>query len=82
MRVGVYVNNVVQVPMVMGRSLPEAEQILGQAGLKMDGDKGGNGDGGNGGDKERRRFSLVIQQDPSPGEYVKRGSTVKVRSIP
>ncbi|SFB37253.1 serine/threonine protein kinase [Amycolatopsis marina] len=74
-RVGVYLSNAVEVPMVLGRSLEDAVKILGEAGLEPDVKGGGEGRG-------NRRFSFVVDQDPSPGTKVKQGSKVKIRTIP
>lgn len=69
-RVGVFTNNAVQVPSVVGRSLDDAQQTLQQAGLQAD-IKGRN-----------RGFGIIIEQDPEAGELVKKGSKVNLRSFP
>ncbi|MFD9891816.1 PASTA domain-containing protein [Amycolatopsis sp. NPDC059027] len=68
-RVGVFVSNAVQVPDVRFKQFDEAEKILAGLGLKADRD-GGRGHGG---------FQFVIDQDPKPGERVKKGSKVELK---
>ncbi|GHF86030.1 serine/threonine-protein kinase [Amycolatopsis bartoniae] len=71
-RVGVFTNDGVQVPSVLGRSLDDAVQTLQQAGLQAD-IKGGKGN---------RGFGFVVDQDPDPGKLVKKGSKVQLRVFP
>ncbi|MEV6828004.1 Stk1 family PASTA domain-containing Ser/Thr kinase [Amycolatopsis sp. NPDC051102] len=73
-RIGVFVNNAVQVPDVRFRSFDDAQKLLEQAGLKADRD-GGRGHGGGGG------FDFVFQQDPQPGTFVQKGSKVKLKGF-
>ncbi|SFW90318.1 Stk1 family PASTA domain-containing Ser/Thr kinase [Amycolatopsis australiensis] len=73
-RIGVFVNNAVQVPDVRFRSFDDAQKILEQAGLKAD-REGGRGHGGGGG------FDFVFQQDPQPGTFVQKGSKVKLKGF-
>ncbi|VVJ16715.1 Probable serine/threonine-protein kinase pknL (EC [Amycolatopsis camponoti] len=74
-RIGVFVNNAVQVPDVRFRSFDDAQKILEQAGLKADRDGGrGRGNGGGG-------FDFVFQQDPQPGTFVQKGSKVKLKGF-
>ncbi|EOD65318.1 Stk1 family PASTA domain-containing Ser/Thr kinase [Amycolatopsis vancoresmycina] len=73
-RIGVFVNNAVQVPDVRFRSFDDAQKILEQAGLKADRD-GGRGHGNGGG------FDFVFQQDPQPGTFVQKGSKVKLKGF-
>ncbi|MEV4054378.1 Stk1 family PASTA domain-containing Ser/Thr kinase [Amycolatopsis sp. NPDC049688] len=73
-RIGVFVNNAVQVPDVRFRSFDDAQKLLEQAGLKADRD-GGRGRGGGGG------FDFVFQQDPQPGTFVQKGSKVKLKGF-
>ncbi|MGW5719037.1 Stk1 family PASTA domain-containing Ser/Thr kinase [Amycolatopsis sp. NPDC003865] len=76
-RIGVFVNNAVQVPDVRFRSFDDAQKILEQAGLKADRDGGrGRGPGGGGGG-----FDFVFQQDPQPGTFVQKGSKVKLKGF-
>ncbi|WP_236788755.1 Stk1 family PASTA domain-containing Ser/Thr kinase [Amycolatopsis sp. GM8] len=79
MRVGVFTNNAVQVPSVVGRQIQDAIQILQQAGLQPDfksgGDQGGRG-------RDKGGFGFVIQQDPQPGQVVKKGSKVALKTFP
>nr|WP_246382282.1 Stk1 family PASTA domain-containing Ser/Thr kinase [Prauserella isguenensis] len=78
-RIGVYVSNAVDVPDVQGRPLPDARQLLSDAGLKVAGGSGGDDDGGGfGGD----RFVFVVGQNPDPGTRVKRGSEVALSTLP
>ncbi len=72
-RIGVFVNNAVQVPDVRFKSFEDAQKILEQAGLKADRD-GGRGHGGGG-------FDFVFQQDPQPGSFVEKGSKVKLKGF-
>jgi serine/threonine protein kinase/beta-lactam-binding protein with PASTA domain len=72
-RIGVFVNNAVQVPDVRFRSFGDAQKILEQAGLKADRD-GGRGRGGGG-------FDFVFEQDPQPGTFVQKGSKVKLKGF-
>jgi serine/threonine-protein kinase len=74
-RIGVFVNNAVQVPDVRFRSFDDAQKILEQAGLKADRDGKGGGRGGGGG------FDFVFQQDPQPGTFVQKGSKVKLKGF-
>ncbi|MFC4085794.1 Stk1 family PASTA domain-containing Ser/Thr kinase [Amycolatopsis samaneae] len=67
-QVGVYVSNAVEVPDVRLKQLDDAEKILAAAGLKSD--RKGKGHGG---------FQFVIDQDPKPGERVKKGSEIQLR---
>jgi serine/threonine-protein kinase len=69
-RIGVFTNNAVQVPSVVGRSIDDAVQTLQQAGLQVD-VKGRN-----------RGFGLVIEQDPQAGQLVKKGSKVNLKMFP
>ncbi|WIV56975.1 Stk1 family PASTA domain-containing Ser/Thr kinase [Amycolatopsis nalaikhensis] len=71
-RIGVFVNNAVQVPDVRFRSFEDAQKILEQAGLKAD-REGGKGRGGG--------FDFVFQQDPQPGTFVQKGSKVKLKGF-
>jgi serine/threonine protein kinase/beta-lactam-binding protein with PASTA domain len=73
-RIGVFVNNAVQVPDVRFRPFDDAQKILEQAGLKAD-REGGKGHGGGGG------FDFVFQQDPQPGTFVQKGSKVKLKGF-
>jgi serine/threonine protein kinase/beta-lactam-binding protein with PASTA domain len=73
-RIGVFVNNAVQVPDVRFRSFDDAQKILEQAGLKADRD-GGRGRGNGGG------FDFVFQQDPQPGTFVAKNSKVKLKGF-
>ncbi|WP_410568792.1 Stk1 family PASTA domain-containing Ser/Thr kinase [Amycolatopsis sp. cmx-4-61] len=74
-RIGVFVNNAVQVPDVRFRSFEDAQKLLEQAGLKADRDGGrGRGNGGGG-------FDFVFQQDPQPGSFVAKGSKVKLKGF-
>jgi serine/threonine-protein kinase len=73
-RIGVFVNNAVQVPDVRFKSFDDAQKILEQAGLQADRD-GGRGRGGGGG------FDFVFQQDPQPGSFVQKGSKVKLKGF-
>ncbi|MCR6488139.1 Stk1 family PASTA domain-containing Ser/Thr kinase [Amycolatopsis sp. OK19-0408] len=73
-RIGVFVNNAVQVPDVRFRSFDDAQKILEQAGLKADRD-GGRGRGNGGG------FDFVFNQDPQPGTFVQKGSKVKLKGF-
>ncbi|UOX85039.1 Stk1 family PASTA domain-containing Ser/Thr kinase [Amycolatopsis sp. FBCC-B4732] len=73
-RIGVFVNNAVQVPDVRFRSFDDAQKILEQAGLKADRD-GGRGRGNGGG------FDFVFNQDPQPGSFVQKGSKVKLKGF-
>ncbi|MEV6647501.1 Stk1 family PASTA domain-containing Ser/Thr kinase [Amycolatopsis sp. NPDC051371] len=74
-RIGVFVNNAVQVPDVRFRSFDDAQKILEQAGLQADRDGGrGRGNGGGG-------FDFVFQQDPQPGTFVQKGSKVKLKGF-
>ncbi|WIY07008.1 PASTA domain-containing protein [Amycolatopsis mongoliensis] len=75
-RIGVFVNNAVQVPDVRFRSFDDAQKILEQAGLKADRDGKGGGRGGGGGG-----FDFVFQQDPQPGTFVQKGSKVKLKGF-
>ncbi|MET8999769.1 Stk1 family PASTA domain-containing Ser/Thr kinase [Amycolatopsis sp. NPDC004169] len=75
-RIGVFVNNAVQVPDVRFRSFEDAQKILEQAGLKADRDGGGRGRGNGGGG-----FDFVFQQDPQPGSFVAKGSKVKLKGF-
>lgn len=75
-RIGVFVNNAVQVPDVRFRSFEDAQKQLEQAGLKADRDGGGRGHGGGGGG-----FDFVFQQDPQPGTFVAKGSKVKLKGF-
>ncbi|GAA1202848.1 Stk1 family PASTA domain-containing Ser/Thr kinase [Prauserella alba] len=77
-RIGVYVSNAVDVPDVTGRPLPDARQLLSDAGLSVAGDAGGGDDGGFGGG----RFVLVVGQNPEPGTRVQRGSKVTLSTLP
>ncbi|MBB3661162.1 serine/threonine-protein kinase [Prauserella sediminis] len=77
-RIGVYVSNAVDVPDVTGRPLPDARQLLSDAGLSVAGDSGDGDDGGLGGD----RFVLVVGQDPEARTRVKRGSKVTLSTLP
>ncbi|MEQ0564700.1 Stk1 family PASTA domain-containing Ser/Thr kinase [Amycolatopsis sp. NEAU-NG30] len=70
-RIGVFVNNAVQVPDVRFRPFGDAQKILEQAGLKADRD----GRGGRGG------FDFVFEQDPQPGTFVQKGSKVKLKGF-
>ncbi len=75
-RIGVFVNNAVQVPDVRFRSFDDAQKILEQAGLKADREGGrGRGNGGGGG------FDFVFQQDPQPGTFVAKNSKVKLKGF-
>ncbi|NIJ11184.1 serine/threonine-protein kinase [Saccharomonospora amisosensis] len=69
-RVGVYVSNAVEVPVVIGQPTDRAVRILSRAGLSADADSGTG------------RFSFVVGQDPSPGTFVARGTTVHLEVIP
>jgi serine/threonine-protein kinase len=69
-RIGVFTNNAVQVPSVVGRSIDDAVQTLQQAGLQVD-VKGRN-----------HGFGIVVEQDPAAGELVKKGSKVNLKSFP
>ncbi|MDX3188898.1 Stk1 family PASTA domain-containing Ser/Thr kinase [Streptomyces sp. MN03-5084-2B] len=74
-RIGVFVNNAVQVPDVRFRSFGDAQKILEQAGLKADRDGGrGRGNGGGG-------FDFVFEQDPPPGTFVAKNSKVKLKGF-
>jgi serine/threonine-protein kinase len=73
-RIGVFVNNAVQVPDVRFRSFDDAQKLLEQAGLKAD-REGGRGRGNGGG------FDFVFQQDPQPGTFVAKGSKVKLKGF-
>ncbi|WP_326955015.1 Stk1 family PASTA domain-containing Ser/Thr kinase [Amycolatopsis sp. NBC_01286] len=73
-RIGVFLNNAVQVPDVRFRSFDDAQKLLEQAGLQADRD-GGRGRGGGGG------FDFVFQQDPQPGTFVQKGSKVKLKGF-
>ncbi|MEV7094649.1 Stk1 family PASTA domain-containing Ser/Thr kinase [Amycolatopsis sp. NPDC051045] len=73
-RIGVFVNNAVQVPDVRFKSFEDAQRILEQAGLKADRD-GGRGRGNGGG------FDFVFQQDPEPGTFVAKNSKVKLKGF-
>jgi beta-lactam-binding protein with PASTA domain/tRNA A-37 threonylcarbamoyl transferase component Bud32 len=81
-RVGVYVSNAVEVPMVLGRSLEDAVKILGEAGLEAEVKGRGDDDDRGRGRGRGRDFGFVVDQDPKPGSMVKPGSKVKLRSIP
>ncbi|MGW3959786.1 Stk1 family PASTA domain-containing Ser/Thr kinase [Amycolatopsis sp. NPDC005003] len=74
-RIGVFVNNAVQVPDVRFRSFDDAQKILEQAGLKADRDGRGRGNGGGPG------FDFVFQQDPEPGTFVAKNSKVKLKGF-
>ena len=69
MRVGVYTSTAVSVPSVIGSSIQDAVQALQAAGLQVDA-------------KRNRGFGIVIDQDPKPGELVKPGSKVTLKTIP
>ncbi|GAB2973696.1 PASTA domain-containing protein [Amycolatopsis acidiphila] len=69
-RVGVFTNNAVEVPSVVGQPVQQAMQALQQAGLQVD-VKGRN-----------HGFGIVIQQDPDGGSLVKKGTKVTLRSFP
>ena len=71
-RIGVFVNNAVQVPDVRFKSFDDAQKQLEQAGLKADRD-GGRGRGGG--------FDFVFEQDPQPGSFVQKGSKVKLKGF-
>jgi serine/threonine-protein kinase len=71
-RIGVFVNNAVQVPDVRFRSFDDAKKLLEQAGLQADRD-GGRGRGGG--------FDFVFEQDPQPGTFVQKGSKVKLKGF-
>ncbi|GAB3571869.1 Stk1 family PASTA domain-containing Ser/Thr kinase [Amycolatopsis endophytica] len=70
LRVGVYTNNAVDVPTVVGRPVQDAIQLLSDAGLQADVEG------------KTRNFSIVIGQDPEPGERVERGKKVKLEIFP
>lgn len=89
-RVGVYVSNAVEVPMVLGRSRNDAVEILEEAGLEAE-VKGRGDDKDDKDDKDKdkdeddgrwRNFGFVVDQDPKPGSIVKPGTKVTLRSIP
>lgn len=83
-RVGVFTNNAVQVPSVIGQQLQAALQILQQAGLQgaVEGG-GGNGDGkGHGNHGGGGGFAFVIDQDQDPGTLVKKGTKVQLHVFP
>ncbi|NIH79344.1 Stk1 family PASTA domain-containing Ser/Thr kinase [Amycolatopsis viridis] len=69
-RVGVYVSTAVEVPSVVGRPVPDAIRLLGDAGLQADVEG------------RTRNFSIVVGQDPEPGERVERGKKVKLEVFP
>ena len=69
-QVGVYVSSAVDVPSVIGRPVRDALQLLSDAGLQVD--VGGRA----------RNFSIVVGQDPGPGERVERGTKVKLQVFP
>lgn len=75
-RIGVFVSNAVEVPSVIFKSTEEAFQILREAGLEPDREGRGNGNG-NGND----RGGFIVQQDPSPGTKVPKGTKVRLRSF-
>ncbi|GAA1243694.1 Stk1 family PASTA domain-containing Ser/Thr kinase [Prauserella halophila] len=78
-RIGVYVSDAVDVPDVQGRPLPDARQLLSDAGLTVAGDEGDEGDaGGLGGD----RFVLVVGQSPDPGKRVEPGTEITLSTLP
>jgi serine/threonine-protein kinase len=70
MRVGVFTNNAVEVPSVVGQPIQNAVQALQQAGLQVD-VKGRN-----------RGFGIIIEQDPKAGSLVKKGSKISLRAFP
>nr|WP_208407589.1 Stk1 family PASTA domain-containing Ser/Thr kinase [Amycolatopsis granulosa] len=69
-RVGVYVSTAVEVPSVVGRPVPDAIRLLGDAGLQADVEG------------RTRNFSIVVGQDPEPGDRVERGKKVKLEVFP
>ncbi|WP_435185695.1 Stk1 family PASTA domain-containing Ser/Thr kinase [Amycolatopsis thermoflava] len=69
-RVGVFTSTAVQVPSVLGRPVQDAIQLLTDAGLQAE-VKG-----------RTRNFSIVVGQDPQPGEHVERGKKVKLQVFP
>ncbi|WP_158888790.1 Stk1 family PASTA domain-containing Ser/Thr kinase [Amycolatopsis anabasis] len=77
-RVTVWVSESSEVPSVIGRMIPEAIQILTQAGLQPDVKGRGHGDDDDGGSG----FGWVIDQDPKPGSRVQKGTTVKLKTFP
>ncbi|MTD53609.1 Stk1 family PASTA domain-containing Ser/Thr kinase [Amycolatopsis pithecellobii] len=81
MRVGVFTNNAVQVPSVIGHTIQDAAQLLQQAGLQAD-FKGGQDGGGGGHGRDRGGFGFVVGQDPNPGDMVKKGSKVTLKTFP
>jgi beta-lactam-binding protein with PASTA domain/serine/threonine protein kinase len=86
-RVGVYVSNAVEVPLVLGRTVDDAERILSDAGLRADfgggGRDRGRGRGNDDDDKPKKpRFGIVVGQDPQPGQRVEPNSKVKLNTLP
>ncbi|SFK35814.1 Stk1 family PASTA domain-containing Ser/Thr kinase [Amycolatopsis sacchari] len=71
-RVGVFTNNAVEVPSVVGRPIQDAVEALQQAGLQADLKGGGR----------NRGFGFVVQQHPDAGDLVKQGSKVELRTFP
>ncbi|TNC23951.1 Stk1 family PASTA domain-containing Ser/Thr kinase [Amycolatopsis alkalitolerans] len=71
MRVGVFTNNAVEVPSVVGQPISNAVQELQQAGLQPD-IKGRN----------RGGFGIVVEQSPEGGSVAKKGSKVELKTFP
>ncbi|GHF06551.1 serine/threonine protein kinase [Amycolatopsis deserti] len=69
-RVGVFTSTAVEVPSVLGRPVQDAIQLLSDAGLQADVQG------------RTRNFSIVVGQDPEPGEHVERGKKVKLQVFP
>ncbi|UQS26399.1 PASTA domain-containing protein [Amycolatopsis thermalba] len=69
-RVGVFTSSAVEVPSVLGRPVQDAIQLLSDAGLQADVQG------------RTRNFSIVVGQDPEPGEWVERGKKVKLQVFP
>ena len=70
-RIGVYVSNAVEVPMLLGNSTRDAVAALEAAGLQPEAPEGST-----------EGFSFVVGQDPQPGTRVEAGSTVRLNTIP
>ncbi len=72
LRIGVYVSNAVEVPSLNFKTVDDAQQILADAGLTAEIVQGGGGPVG----------SRVFRQQPSAGERVAAGSTVRLWAFP
>ncbi|SFQ34891.1 serine/threonine protein kinase [Amycolatopsis arida] len=78
-KVGVYVSNAVEVPVVVGRTLKDAKQVLKEAGLEPD--VKGRGRGNDDDDEDGFLPRFVIRQEPEPGTMVQAGSKVKLHIL-